>query len=230
MAIESLTNPYESIGLLHNDGLDYIINNLGASPTAEEIINLSATYVCITCDNIASPTIWQKSKYAAYGAYGLNAYLCNDINKKPSRANSVSPYLYNKISNTILNASSRFNVRGDLETLEAELIKSEYSYDVLQPALIAIAVGKHSADYWNFQIDNIAISPWATYLNANFPDLDIGARNIIDADIITYMVVFSVATQLGGGDIEIITVTALVTAVVASAVSGILGWVKGVFS
>jgi hypothetical protein len=230
MSGESVTNPYESLGLLHNDGLDYIINNLGASPTVEEVLDLAATYMCITCDGIASPSIWQKTKYTPAGANALNAYLCNDIDKKPSDINAVLSFIYSKISSTILNANSRTDVRGDLEILEAELIKSSYSYEILQPALIAIALGKHSADYWNYQIDNIGSSPWGNYLTTNYPDLDVGGRSIIDADVVTLMITYAVVIQLPGGGTDIAICTSLISAVVVSAISAIMAWVKGFYS
>lgn len=234
MTTESLTNPYESIGELHNQSLDYIISSLSASPTVNEILDLTASFVCINNDGITSPTIWQKANYKSMGAYSLNAYLCNDINRNPSSNKSSLAYLYNKISITIMNSVSRNDVRNNLELLEIDLIKSDYSYEVLQPALIAIAVGKHSADYWNYQIDNISTSPWATYLHSNFPDLESGAREIIDADIEAFLVTALVPVISPGVDgtntITYILVTALVTGVVASAVKVIMGWVKGIFA
>jgi len=229
MANEVLTNPYESIGVLHNQGLDYVIANLGANPTVDDLLNTVADFACINNDNISSPTIWQRAKYKEAGAYALNSYLCNDINRKPQAFSASQATLYRRVSDTILNSVSRNDIKANLETLEGDLIKSDYSYKDLQPALIAISVGKHSADYWNYQIDNMGASPWTAYLN-QYPDLDEIAKEIVDTDVETFLSTFVVTIILEGGNVITATVTAVVTAVVASGAKALWGWIKGWFS
>lgn len=42
MSNETFTNPYESIEILHNQGLDFTISNLNSSPTIDDLLNCIA--------------------------------------------------------------------------------------------------------------------------------------------------------------------------------------------
>jgi len=47
---EVLTNSYNYIGELHNQGLDYLIINLNASPNVDEILDCIFEFACLNFD------------------------------------------------------------------------------------------------------------------------------------------------------------------------------------
>jgi hypothetical protein len=226
MANEVLTNPYNQIGTLHNQGLDYIISNLSNSPTTDELANLAAKFICISGENIPSPTAFDTAKHYASASYAMNSYLCADVKRKPQSFSNVQLNYYNQISETIL-GSDRNSIKQNLEALENEVIKSQISWKEQQPVLLAIAVGKASADYWNYQVDNQPQSAWANYIQ-QYPDPNTEVPKWVDTDVETFITTVIVEIIIPGG--ASIIFTAVVTAVAASAASTIWGWIKGWFS
>lgn len=225
MANEVLTNPYNQIGTLHNQGLDYIIENLSNSPTTDELANLSAKFICIYGEKIDTPSVFDTAKYYSAASYAMNSYLCADVKRKPQSFNNVQLNYYNKISETILN-SERNVIKDNLVSLENEVIKSQISWAEQQPILIAIAVGKASADYWNYQIDNLSTSPWKDYIEQyETPSTEV--PKWVDTDVETFIATVIYTIIIDG---VAVVFTATVTAIAASAGSVIWSWIKGWFS
>jgi hypothetical protein len=227
MANEVLTNPYNQVGTLHNQGLDYLIDYLSNQPTTDELARLSAQFVCINGLGIPNPTDFDTGQYYAAASYAMNSYLCNDIARKPESFTNIQLNYFNKISKTIQDSSDRFSIRPDLEALEFEIMRSEISWKEQVPMLIAIAVGKYSADYWNYQIDNIGSSKWATYIN-QYGNPSTEMYTWVETDIQAFITTVIVELVLPGG--QTLLATAVVTSLASSAASTIWGWLKGIFS
>jgi hypothetical protein len=226
MANEILTNPFNQVGVLHNQGLDYLIDNLSNQPSTDELANLAAKFICINGLNIPSPTGFDTGQYYAAASYSMNSYLCNDIARKPESFTNIQLNYYNKISKTILD-SDRYSIRTNLEAIEFDILSSEISWKEQMPMLISIAIGKYSADYWNYQLDNIGSSKWINYIS-QYPDPSTEIPKWVDTDVEAFITTVIVELILPGG--QVLIATAVVTSVAASAASTIWGWVKGLFS
>jgi hypothetical protein len=74
---KQISNAYREIGVLHNDGLDFIINNLDPTDPVviEKIIELTSQYMQNTTDKIT------KLDFAFY--YNLIATNINRLNQIP---------------------------------------------------------------------------------------------------------------------------------------------------
>lgn len=161
-----LINPFEEIGVTHNEGLDYIVANLSSStaPKVDEIIRLAAQFACrqIRPNNVFSKSeLISMMSVVSYSIIHLNeiksVYQDATLNQQQivflERMLSVNPYI------KIDEQNQRFRL------IESEIFAYPMPYKEKELLLIASAVGKHSGEYWNTQFNDPA-SPWQVW----FPD------------------------------------------------------------
>lgn len=152
-------NPYEQIGIWHNNALDYIINN-NQNPTVDEALDLISDYFF----GYMGPEAPLSLKYLIKETctWGINDY-ADTLEVRRNRVPVTSDQLpfvdqiYN--NNTGLTIGQLYAYYSDIEnnTLNSDLEMYEQ-----RQLLTATAVGKHSANYWN-DVSNNPSHPWHSY-------------------------------------------------------------------
>lgn len=161
-----LINPYEFIGIAHNEGLDYVVNNLPSdpTPTIDVIIRLVSDYACrqLRPDESYSKTeFYAMTSIVSYSIIHLNeiksAYHEANLNERQiiflERMLCVNPYVR-------LESQREF-----YRQVEGEIFAYPMSYKEKELLLIASSVGKHSSEYWENNYNN-AKSPWQRWFPA----------------------------------------------------------------
>jgi|SRR5690554_106527 len=153
--LETLVNPYSSIGDLHNQGLDYIAQNLLSFeklPNKPDIfITLSATFVSKT--NIFGDLPYKDLETAT--SYALN-YIALDLYPKDFTERQI---FYAREAESIFDEYEfPFNhtreINTNIDDLVKTILESELNEEEQAPILCGLAVGKSSLYYWNQQFVN----------------------------------------------------------------------------
>ena len=202
-----LINPYDSIGKLHNDGLDYVVTNLSTStvPLIDDVIRLAAEFGCrqLRADHSYSISeLYEMRKIASMAIINLN-----DIKTLYTEANLNQQQIV--LLEKLLCINPYIKIDGQEERykqLEAEVFAYPISFKEKEPLLMASAVGKYSGKYWNTAYSDVS-SPWQHW----FPRIDdprtpLGRKKWADEDAKGAVVTF-LSTVLIGGVVTIVTVT-----------------------
>ncbi|MCC7333222.1 MAG: hypothetical protein IT232_11520 [Flavobacteriales bacterium] len=151
---KQISNPYREVGILHNEGLDYVIKNLNPKEpvTIERIIELTGQYL-LTLKNSTS-----KSDLALY--YEFVATTINGLNQIPFQEFLREAKISKEgicFINEIQNISPDFDFPTTLKVLtniESNILTSEMTEQEKQFPLICVAVAKSSVEYWIKQIND----------------------------------------------------------------------------
>lgn len=151
---KQISNPYREVGLLHNEGLGYLIENLNPNVPVniEKIIELTGQYLL----KITNST--SKSELACY--FEFVATTINKLNLIPFyeflREAKVTKEGICFI-NEIQNISPDFDLPTTLKVLtniESNILISEMTENEKQFPLICVAAAKSSVEYWITQIND----------------------------------------------------------------------------
>jgi len=153
----------EPIGILHNDGLDFIINNLDPTDPVviEKIIELTSQYMQNTTDKITKLDFAFYYNLIATNINRLNQIPFDEILKESKISNEALCYI-----KEILNISNDFDYITTLKVLlniEANILNSELTEQERELPLVSVAVAKSSVEYWIIQI-NETESLWTPFV------------------------------------------------------------------
>ena len=160
---KQVSNPYFEIGVLHNEALDFVIQNLPPKEPVltEKIIKLSSQNLQIINNTPA------KLSLAIY--FDFIATTINKLNQIPFEI-LLKEYKVSVEStcfiNEILNLSSDFDYSTTLKVLkniESNILTSDLIQKEKQLPLLCVAVAKSSVLYWIEQIQNPK-SPWINFV------------------------------------------------------------------
>lgn len=160
---KQISNPYRKVGVLHNEGLDYVIKNLNPNEpsTIERIIELTGQYLLII-ENSSS-----KSDLAVY--YEFVATIINELNQIPFQEFLREAKISKEgicFINEIQNISPDFDYPTTLKVLtniESNILASEMTEQEKQFPLICVAVAISSVEYWIKQISDLK-SLWIPFV------------------------------------------------------------------
>ncbi len=161
--VKQISNPYREVGILHNEGLDYVIKNLNPKEpvTIDKIVELTAQYLQ-TVKNSSN-----KSDLALY--YEFVATTINGLNQIPFQEFLREAKISKEgvcFINDIQNISPDFDLQTTLKVLtniESNILTSEMTEQEKQFPLICVAVAKSSVEYWIKQI-NDPKSAWIPFV------------------------------------------------------------------
>jgi hypothetical protein len=167
-------NPYQSIGIQFEKGMDYVINNI-SKPDAPEITFDQLNRVLL--DYLASVLSSEPNVKPLTEGTLIGNNLASGI-----LANSANSYQYSKLGDNsfynlqqifLINAIIRTIKRNDsqgiiavLDDANTRIVESNLGIVDQTPLLIAVEIGKACCNYWTDAIYNVK-SLWAPYLNAN---------------------------------------------------------------
>jgi|LakMenE01Jun11ns_1017448.scaffolds.fasta_scaffold9644699_1 hypothetical protein len=160
---KQISNAYREIGVLHNDGLDFIINNLDPTDPVviEKIIELTSQYMQNTTDKITKLDFAFYYNLIATNINRLNQIPFDEILKESKISNEALCYI-----KEILNISNDFDYITTLKVLlniEANILNSELTEQERELPLVSVAVAKSSVEYWIIQI-NETESLWTPFV------------------------------------------------------------------
>jgi hypothetical protein len=159
--MNKLSNPYNSFGQAHNDGLDYVGNNLPASPTIQDFISLTSTY---TLSLQYGKTGSQQDLMAmqVFIASVFNGGNCLDSLIQSGSFSQKQLDIINILLNpppTIPNA----DLPNFYLTTGYNIITSNIPAEEKKILLLGAAIGNYSTTYWLAQLSN-PNSPWTSYI------------------------------------------------------------------
>jgi len=152
-------NPYEQIGIWHNNALDYIINN-NQNPTLDEALNLISSYFFAFLGVPPPESIKYSIKETC--AWGVNNN-SDEIEVRRNRVqvtNNQLPYADQIYDNNTGLTVSQLNAY--YLNIENNILNSDLEMYEQRSFLIATAVGKHSANYWT-DVSNNPSHPWHSF-------------------------------------------------------------------
>lgn len=184
--MENVLNPYAYIGDMHNNGLDFIAQNLldfDRVPTGSEVlINLSATFINnsgafpeATFSNLV------EASTLAYNNILLNLYP-SDFTEQQIEYAELIEAVFDDYENLFIHISE---INNKINNIVIQVLESELSEEEQIPLLAGLAIGKSSLYYWNQQKTDMN-SYWSQVnyrqnSNINWPVID--WRKIGRADI-----------------------------------------------
>ena len=161
-SIEDFQNPFDFVGIAHNDGLDYVINNFVLKESVAEneaqVIDLCNQFISTKSDN---ELIFNESiDYIAFGKQLINEINTYEKTGKRAKAfpdGSVEESYLLQLKNSLLcgsynDANDCFN---SIMILEKEIWESNLLDEDKYLLLTVSSVGKHSWKYWTENIDKI---------------------------------------------------------------------------
>ncbi len=166
-----LSNPYYRVGRAHNLGLDYFISNVTvtADITMEEFVEILSVGINIYVEN---PGQLKITDYSIFTNTYLNFAKEDTIFELLKQVNAGKEAVC--FINEILNVSDELDYPTQLvfiKNIEDNIINSDLELSQKKYPLIAVAVAKHSLEYWIQQINNPTTSLWFT----KFGDADVSA-------------------------------------------------------
>lgn len=157
-------NPFERIGMLHNEGLDYVIKNLSSEPDINEVIRIVSEYGC----SLLRPdrTFSESEVLVVSSIVGYSIVHLNDIQSvyKNSNLKEIQIVFLEKLLciNPYVKLENQYE---EYRKIEYEIFAYPMPYKDKELLLIASAVGKHSAQYWT-SIMNNPKSRWHKFLTS----------------------------------------------------------------
>lgn len=160
---KQVSNPYYEIGILHNEGLDFVIQNLAPTEPVliEKIIKLSSKNLQIINNTPAKLSLAIYFDFIASSINKLNQIPFEIILKEYKVSVESTCFI-----NDILNVSTDFDYSTTLKVLqniETNILTSDLAQKEKQLPLLGVAVAKSSVLYWIEQIQNPE-SPWINFV------------------------------------------------------------------
>uniref|UniRef100_UPI004049D18C hypothetical protein n=1 Tax=Flavobacterium sp. TaxID=239 RepID=UPI004049D18C len=205
--MNTLKNPYASMGDLHNQGLDFISQNLLSLPMIsfknDIYLNLSASFI----KNSNQFPKLELKEIDALASYALN-YIELDVYPKEFSQKQI--VLSDNIISIFDEFSSPFQhireLNIEINNQVRSVIESELTEDEQVPLLVGLAVAKSSLYYWNQQITDLN-SYWSQVndlqllqsqsTNTGWPPID--WKKVLKADVKGAVKGFIKSLASGGG-------------------------------
>jgi len=161
--VKQISNPYREVGILHNEGLDYVIKNLNPKEPViiEKIVELTAQYLQIVKNSSNKSDLALYYEFVATTINGLNQIPFQEFLREAKITKEGICFI-----NDIQNISPDFDFPTTLKVLtniEANILTSEMTEQEKQFPLICVAVAKSSVEYWIKQI-NDPKSAWIPFV------------------------------------------------------------------
>lgn len=156
-------NPYEQIGVWHNDVLDYIISQ-NQNPTVDDALNLISTYFMQFLGTTLNPSpdsLKYLLKETSSWAINCNFDTIEIRRNRLAVTTDQLPFIDDIYdNNTGLSIGQLYQYYYDIENA---ILNSELEIFEQRSLLMATAVGKHSANYWKDVYDHPTTNPWHSY-------------------------------------------------------------------
>lgn len=197
-SVSNPDNPYDNIGVAHNDGLEYALahrNEWPCNPAAmqQKAFSLAADFSCINgwappaanCPTATANTI--ANAFNAYQAIGINGII-NDMGSQELQ--TYTHRLMDKISS--YNDSTQIDsLLTSIKQIESEVNASLLNASEKQTFLGSASVARYSACYWFQERQNPTSTWWGHCPNNPIPAAKYNWRKllaIVCADVIGYIV------------------------------------------
>ncbi|GAB4404119.1 MAG: hypothetical protein Fur0028_16490 [Bacteroidales bacterium] len=156
-----ISNPYKSVGVLHNKGVDFIITKLDPKKfSIENVIDFNSQYLQDVEGNLAKSNYLKWYEFTANQLNGLEQIQFSEILREGKLSKEATFYI-----NEILEISVDFDYETIIKVLsniEENILYSEMTQFEKQLPLLCVAVAKESVNYWIEQLKNPQ-SPWKPF-------------------------------------------------------------------
>lgn len=160
-----ISNPYKSVGLLHNKGLDFIITKLNPKKfSIDNVIDLNSQYLQDVEGNFSKANYLKWFEFTASQLNAIEQIPFNEFITEGKISKEASFFI-----NEILGMSGDFDYPTVLKVLlniEENILFSEISATDKQYPLLCVAVAKESVNYWIGQLNNPQ-TPWKPFISGN---------------------------------------------------------------
>lgn len=159
---KQISNPFREIGVLHNEGLDFVIKGLKPREvTIEKILKLTGEYLLKIEDSSKKSDLAANCQAVASTINQINQVSFEEILRETKVTREALCFI-----NEIDNISGDFDFPTTLkiiENIEVNILLSEMTEKEKQIPLLFSAVAKSSVQYWIEQI-NDKKSAWIPFL------------------------------------------------------------------
>lgn len=212
-----LINPFERIGVLHNQGLDYVVKKIPDKPDIYEIIRIISEY---TCSLLRPGGAYSENELLQVS--GIVSYAINHLNDiktvyKDANLNETQIILLEKILsvNPYVKLENQYE---NFRELEFEVFNYPMSYKDKEILLIGTAIGKHSALYWTEVVKNPK-NAWHKWLpDPNQPRYPLSKKKWANEDAKG-----AVSGAIGGAAPGLVTGGGVLVGALVGAVAGAIG-------
>ncbi len=169
-------NPFDRLGTIHNNALDYFIKNLPADFKLDDILRLSGTSVLNDMKGKDDYNDEDLLKLQNISGCAFNTMFLPDNSNPdfiPINIDAIAKTgkfndLQKEFITNLLNPSTDLSLteyRCIVVSVESNILNSTLSCEEQFPLLAATAVGKASVPYWQKQTSNPR-SPWNPYVGS----------------------------------------------------------------
>lgn len=167
MANKQISNPYYKVGILHNEGLDYVVKNLKPrKATIEAVLGLVSEYGQQVTEARTQIDMANYYEFAATSLNGLNQIPFAEFLREGKVTREGVCFI-----NDILNVSPDFDYPTQLEILKninSNILYSDMTEKEKQYPLLMAGIAMASVEYWIEQI-NAPKTPWTPFLGGESP-------------------------------------------------------------
>ena len=147
--IETKTNPFDFVGEMHNEGLDYVLGSLSLTKTESDIIEDIESLTNAFCEKVFA----EDDRFYLDPTTKSSTKATSEDSEDITLSKEAIQY-YNRII-SITETSDHDYIKRQFEIIEKEILcnnqKKLTEYDEVF-LLCSIAVGKYSNDYWQEKI------------------------------------------------------------------------------
>jgi hypothetical protein len=165
-------NPYPFLGTKHNEALDFIITNLPANPTFENLNEVLSNALFTPDPQYPITNGFATLAFGSILPNAYNAYVNGGAEDEGRGTKGNIPYTEKQqaIITHLLNGIHHVpveSIREFLTGVEERIVSGGLSYEEQTPLFIATAAGRSDFEYWMNQISNPG-TLWAAYFNAEY--------------------------------------------------------------
>lgn len=153
-------NPYYSLGLIHNNCLNYVATKIKPGVTVDIAIDKIYEYIISISPDKTDLDFNLICK--AISGLSINQIVKEGVKSIPFNPSFLQKKYFEELF-TIFDYSSIETITAQLKDLEKRILYSELSIKEQEPLLQGIAVGISSFDYWRLQYENYPKSPWKDF-------------------------------------------------------------------
>ena len=178
--VNKLLNPYYYLAEYHNNGLDFVGNNLTPKDISlETIINEVSKYLLTLESDIDGFSVM--SEYKKIASVTWNTIENKGTRIIPDTASYLEKKFYNEFYDLINGQQSDLLIN-NLTDFEQRVLYSELTIEEQKYLLISINIAIGSYQYWLKQVNEYDKSPWKKFLTKE--SLEIKRGSLQDKDLV----------------------------------------------
>jgi len=162
--VKQTSNPYREIGLLHNEGLDFVVKKLNSQTDSsqEDIFKATGEFLQTVFDSKSKIEFARNCSIIAKTQNLLELTSFDEVLKNAGVTEKGACFINNMLS--LSDALEAQIILEMIKNIESTILDSDISQEKKELPLMAVAVGRASVEYWIDQIES-RTTPWKPFID-----------------------------------------------------------------